>query len=73
MDGNLPTPGNIGFVEQSWAVVQVSDFGGDGRADILLRDTATGELHLFEMDGNLATYSSVDRVNLNYRIQPTEQ
>jgi hypothetical protein len=35
----------------AWSVVQVSDFDGDGRADILWRNSSTGENYLYPMNG----------------------
>jgi hypothetical protein len=35
----------------NWSVVQVSDFTGDGKADILWRDSTTYKTVLWAMDG----------------------
>jgi len=47
----------------------VSDFGGDGKADILLRHSTTGQLYLFEMDGNVKTPSNVGALNTVWTVQ----
>jgi hypothetical protein len=35
------------------------DLGGDGKADVVLRQASTGQLYLFEMDGNAYTPSNI--------------
>ena len=37
--------------DQSWQVAGVADFDGDGRADILWRNSGSGESYVFLMDG----------------------
>jgi hypothetical protein len=49
---------SISFVDPIWAVVpQAGDFNADGRADILFRNTATGEVYLW------ASQAGSDAVN----------
>ena len=36
----------------------MADFGGDGKADILLRHSVRGQLWLYQMNGNLVDDSS---------------
>ena len=54
MDGTSIKPSE-GFIrtvaDQSWQVAGVGDFDGDGKADILWRNTATGQNYLYPMDG----------------------
>src|SRR3989475_9248933 len=44
-----------GFVrtvaDESWQVVGIADFNGDGRADILWRNVSTGENYIYFMNG----------------------
>jgi hypothetical protein len=54
MDGTTikPTEGFIRTVaDQSWKVAGIGDFDGDGKDDILWRNTVTGENYLYPMDG----------------------
>jgi sugar lactone lactonase YvrE len=54
MDGTtiLGTEGYLRTVaEQSWKIVGLGDFDGDGKADILWRNTASGENYIYFMDG----------------------
>jgi len=37
--------------DSSWSIVQVGDFDGDGRSDILWRQSTTGQLAEWQMDG----------------------
>jgi hypothetical protein len=37
--------------QQSWRIVQVGDFDGDGKSDILWRNSSTGDNYLYPMDG----------------------
>src|SRR3989454_966241 len=54
MDGTAIKPGE-GFIrtvaDQSWKVAGIGDFDGDGRDDILWRNTVTGQNYLYPMDG----------------------
>jgi hypothetical protein len=69
MDGNVVTPSNIGALNPVWEVVQLSDFGGDGKSDLLLRNSSTGQLYLWEMDGNVKTPSNVGGLNPVWIVQ----
>src|SRR5206468_2742131 len=54
MDGTAikPTEGFIRTVaDQNWQVAGVGDFDGDGKADILWRNSATGQNYLYPMNG----------------------
>ena len=54
MDGTTikPTEGYIRAVaDQNWKVAGVGDFDGDGKADILWRNSVTGQNYLYPMDG----------------------
>ena len=54
MDGATIKPGE-GYIrtvaDQNWQVAGVGDFNADGRADILWRNSATGENYLYPMNG----------------------
>ena len=48
----LPSEGSIRTIpDQSWKVAGVGDFDGDGKADILWRNSATGENYIYPMNG----------------------
>jgi len=54
MDGLVikPTEGFIRTVaDQNWQVAGVGDFDGDGKADILWRNSSSGQNYLYPMDG----------------------
>jgi hypothetical protein len=46
-----PTEGFIRAVSLAWTVAGIGDFDGDGKADILWRNSVTGENYLYPMDG----------------------
>jgi len=54
MDGTAIKPAE-GFIrtvtDQNWQVAGVGDFDGDGKADILWRNSATGQNYLYPMNG----------------------
>src|SRR5207245_74916 len=54
MDGTTikPTEGFIRTVaDQNWQVDGIGDFDGDGKADILWRNSVSGQNYLYPMDG----------------------
>ena len=54
MDGRTIKPSE-GFLrtvaDQHWTIAGVGDFDGDGKADIVWRNSSTGENYLYPMDG----------------------
>jgi 6-phosphogluconolactonase (cycloisomerase 2 family) len=54
MDGTAIKPGE-GFLrtvaDLNWKIVGVGDFDGDGKADVVWRNSASGENYLYPMDG----------------------
>ena len=58
---------SLGVVSTDWSVAGIGDFNHDGNPDILARNTATGELSLWLMNGT--TLSSI----VSLGIATTEQ
>jgi len=55
----LPDSDNIGTVaDPDWVVLGTGDFDGDGKADLLWRNTATGEVNVWFIDGTTMKPSS---------------
>ena len=44
-------------ISLAWQIRQISDFNGDGRADILWRESASGSTYLWLMNGATAISS----------------
>jgi hypothetical protein len=66
--------GGVAFLATNWVVVGQSDFNGDGRADLLWRESTTGVTTIWLMDGfqplNMnATY--VSQVPTNWSVVGT--
>jgi hypothetical protein len=55
LDGRTVLGGEAGGVamvnDTAWQTQQVEDFTGDGKADVLLRNTSTGAWFLYALDG----------------------
>ena len=49
--------GNLIQPDASWGIAAIGDFGGDGNADVLWRQSATGALALWQMNGNTVNSS----------------
>jgi pyruvate/2-oxoglutarate dehydrogenase complex dihydrolipoamide acyltransferase (E2) component len=68
MDGATRTGSNIGALSTSWSVERIADYGGDGRADILIRNSS-GQLYLFEMNGNTRTGSNIGALSTTWAVE----
>jgi hypothetical protein len=59
----------FGTVDLNWQIAGVGDFDGDGKADLVWRNTATGDVAMWLMSGwtvtNSADFATVD---LNWQI-----
>jgi len=48
-----PTEGYLRTVaDTSWQIAAVGDYDGDGKSDLLWRDSSTGQNYLYPMDGS---------------------
>ncbi|MBP2316966.1 FG-GAP repeat domain-containing protein, partial [Azospirillum soli] len=57
-----------------WTVAQARDFNGDGKADILWRNTATGQVSLWTMDGRTATSTGlVEQSNVAVSVEASSE
>jgi hypothetical protein len=56
MNGTSVTAGAyIGVLPTNWVFSQIGDFNGDGKADIFLTDTTTGDRAIWLMNGTTVT------------------
>jgi chitodextrinase len=66
--------GGEGFIrtvaDPNWQVAGIADFNGDGRADVLWRNNATGENYLYFMNGTSITAEGYLRAvaDLNWQV-----
>jgi hypothetical protein len=54
MDGTTIKPGEAYLrtvAELAWQIVAVGDYDGDGKSDLLWRNSSTGQNYLYPMDG----------------------
>ena len=70
MDANSIIESNsIDTVSPIWEIVRIDDFNGDAKADILFADYSSGEVWLYQMDGDIITESSLaTTIDLNCEI-----
>src|SRR6266850_4663380 len=64
-----PTEGFIRSVDLNWRIAGTGDLDGDGKADILWRNSATGENYIFFMNGTtIRAEGFLRQVDLNWKI-----
>ena len=62
--------GGIGSVSSDWVIAGVGDFNGEGKSDILWRNSTTGQVYLWFMNGaSLASGGSVSYVSPVWNIE----
>lgn len=61
------TPPNTVGLSTVWKVAGVADFNGDGKADILFRNTSTGQLNVWNMQGT--TLGSITTLSMGVADQ----
>jgi hypothetical protein len=59
---------NLGVVSLNWSIVMTGDYNGDGKSDILWRDTS-GDVGIWFMNGAQAQFASVGNVPTAWSIQ----
>ncbi len=62
--------GGLGNVGSTWTVAETGDFNGDGKSDILYRDTSAGAIAMWYMNGTaVLQYLGAGSVPLSWTIQ----
>jgi hypothetical protein len=59
---------NLGAVPANWSIVMTGDYNGDGKSDVLWRDTS-GDVGIWFMNGAQAQFASVGNVSTVWSIQ----
>jgi len=69
MSGNTRTLKHIGGLSIAWAIEGTGDFNGDGKSDILVRNSSTGYLFMYEMSGNTRTLKHIGELSTAWGVQ----
>jgi hypothetical protein len=51
----FPSSGSIAFVTSDWSIQGVGDYDGSGRAGILWRNSTSGQVYVWLMNGTTLT------------------
>jgi hypothetical protein len=49
--------GSVTYITSDWVIQGIGDFNGDGKADILWRNSTTEQVYIWLMNGNTLTSS----------------
>ncbi|MCA9422060.1 MAG: FG-GAP repeat protein, partial [Nitrospira sp.] len=61
----------LGGIASAWEIEQVGDMNKDGKADVVWKNTTTGEVKVWLMNGvNVIGIGSPDTVSIDWDIQP---
>ena len=69
MNGTSFASGATLLVNAAWKVAHVADFNGDGKADLLWRNDATGETAIWLMNGTAFVSGTVVMANAAWRAE----
>jgi len=71
MNGStLTSSGSLGYVSSDWTIKGVGDFNGDGKTDILWRNSTTGQVYLWLINGTVMSGGgSVTYITSDWVIQ----
>jgi len=62
--------GSVTYISSDWNIAGIGDFNGDGDADILWRNSTTGEVYIWLMNGTTLTSSgSLGYVSSDWSVQ----
>ncbi len=70
MNGAQVTPAGVGALSTAWSIVGTGDFKGDGKSDILLRDTS-GNVGIWFMNGAQVTPAGVGNLATTWSVAET--
>jgi len=70
MNGSgITTSNGITSVSSGWQVADTGDSNGDGKADLLLQNSTTGLIWMFQMNGSgIIASNRVTGVSLDWRV-----
>ena len=73
MDGNhIASNTTVGSAGSDWKIVDVADFNGDGKADILW-ENSQGKVAMWQMDGDhIASNTTVGSVGTDWKVIGTD-
>ena len=67
----IASQGDLGVITSDWVIQGTGDYNGDGKADILWRNSTSGDVYIWLMNGiSIANQGGLGDITSDWAISP---